>query len=444
MKKILLFAAMGMLSSVVFAQKYDETKNMMMLPGGFAKAKETFDKNSTNEKFYTKPEGYIQKAAIFGNMALDSAKAADAAKNREEGYNAFMKYKEMDPSLKLVQDPVYQNAPYWLYASYFNGGVPALNTQDEAIISSGYQNLKKAVELSDFLIANNIQLKGPIDTSLVFYTGYLAERTNDTEGMVKYYGKLADARINPEKDYERVYQSLVRYYAMKQDQANFDKYKALGKELYPASDFFNYNMLDFAVGASGGFTEKVANLEKMTTANPEDYKAQLALGEAIFDTLNSRKEGAVLPTNYDELEGKMLGALNKAATLKPDELQPLLLLGDHYTTKSEKIGDEMRPVETDLIKKGSKATAADKQKLADLKTKYDAAYDKAKENFEKAANMFAKKGELDHVQKRQYRIIVGNLAQYFSYKRESAKGAELNKILAEETKYNNLYDQLRK
>ena len=62
----------------------------------------------------------------------------------------------------------------------------------------------------------------------------------------------------------------------------------------------------------------------------------------------------------------MLSALNKAASLNPNETQPLLLLGDHYLLNL-KIRDAMVAAETDVTKKGAKATAQDKQKLADAK-----------------------------------------------------------------------------
>ena len=440
MKKILLFAAVSFLATSAFSQKYDEIKNMLMLPGGFAKAKQSFDKQSSNEKFYAKPDGYLLKAALYGQMSLDSAMASEADKNRNEAYEAFMKYKEADPAMKLVtpDDMVYRNVPFNLYASYFNSGVADINDKK---YEPAYEKFQKTVELSDVLIEKKIATF-TFDTNAVYYAGILAETVQKPEEALKYNTRFADLKIGG-AGFESVYQTLVRYYALKNDQANFEKYRVLGKELYPNSEFFTYNIIDFAVGASGGFHEKIANLEKIIASNPEDYKAQLTLAEAIYDTLDSRREGAVLPANYDELETKMIKAFNKASSLKPEELQPLLLTGNHYITKSERIGDEMRPIETEVIKKGAKATASDKQRLAEAQAKYDAVYDLSRDYFEKAAELYAKMGTLNAVDKRNYRIIVGNLAQYYSYKRESAKGAELNKIIALETKYNNLYDKLR-
>ena len=104
----------------------------------------------------------------------------------------------------------------------------------------------------------------------------------------------------------------------------------------------------------------------------------------------------------------------------------------------------MAEVETEIRKRpGGKATAADNTKKAELKKQYDATYDQGREYFEKAAELFAKKPELDKVEKRQYKLIVGSLAQYYSYKREGAKGADLNKYIAAEKKWNDLDDKLK-
>jgi hypothetical protein len=438
-----------------FSQKYDEIKNMLILPGGFAKAKQSFDKQSANEKFYTKPEGYLIKSTIYANMAFDTTKAAESEKNVDEAYNAFLEYKKADPTMKLVEasDPVYKNTPYILYAAYYNSGVNNINAKNYPL---AFEQFEKTVDLSDLLINRKIA-EFAFDTNAVYYAGILAETVQKQDEAIKYYTRFADQKIVG-KDYEAVYQSLVRYYAVKNDQENFEKYRLLGKELYPQSEYFTYNLLDFALGTSTDLNQKISNLEKILASNPNDYATQLALAEAIYDTLNSLKEGAVLPANADELETKMLNALNKCNEINPDEIQPTLLFVGHYLGKQEKLNEDMRAAErevikteSEVIKKGAKATADIKKKFADTKKNFadtkathDAVYEQAKENMLKVVDKYSKKPNLTPQEKRSYYNIVGYLAEYYSYKREGAKGAELTKIVAEETKYNKLYDELKK
>ncbi|SDD69954.1 hypothetical protein [Niabella drilacis] len=436
MKKTTLFASVLLLGSAAYAQKYDPIKGVL-LANNLAEAHKLYDKESSNEKFFSKPEGYIIKSYILAFDALDSAKAGDAEKNREAALAAFNKYKEMDPSMKDLD--TYKNAPYQLYASYFNSGVADINAKN---YEAAYAKFKNVVDLSDLLIAKKINLPGPIDTNAVYYAGVLAETNKQIEDAVKYNTRLADLKITGH-NFEQVYQSLVRYYAGKNDDANFEKYRKLGKELYPQSEFFNYSKLEFAIGGSSNFDEKVAALEKIVTATPDDYKANLALGEAIFERLNRAKDGEEKPANAVELETKMLGALKKAESLNAAELQPVLLLGDHFMAKASIKEEEMRNAEKEVDAKGTKATAADKQKSADAKKAYIAEYALAVENFEKAADALGKLPQLDNVQKRQYRVIAGNLAQYYFFIGQDATGANKTKYNGLEKKYDTLYKSMK-
>ncbi|WP_084490144.1 hypothetical protein [Niabella ginsenosidivorans] len=436
MKKLFLIGVAVMSAAAGYAQKYDGIK-AALLTNNLAEAHKAYDKESTNEKFFSKPEGYIIKTYLFAADALDSSKAADAEKNREEAFAAFSKYREMDPSMKDLD--TYKNAPYQLYAAYFNSGVADINAKN---YEAAYNKFKNVVDLSDVLIAKKINLPGPIDTNANYYAGILAETVKKTDEAAKYNTRLADLKVHEPKD-STIYQSLVRYYAAKNDDANFEKYKALGKELYPQSPFFSYNKLDFAIGGSSSFEEKVANLEKIVASTPDDYNANLALGEAIFEKLDRSKEGEAKPANYDELEGKMITALKKASSIKSSEIQPILLMGDHYMSKASSLEDAMRAAEKELDGKGAKATAADKQKYADAKKAYVDEYALAAENFEKAADMLSKVNPLDNVQKRQYYIIAGNLAQYYFFIGQDAKGADKAKYNALEKKYDSLYKSLK-
>ncbi len=448
MKKIILLATMTAFSAVaVFAQKYEEIKTALAI-GKIAEAKKLFDKNSTGEKFYKKPEGYMIAATLYSNLVLDSALAADIEKNKKEAETALAKYRELDPEMKLLQDPPYRNTPYNLYACYYNAGIADINSQ---AYEAAYENFKQTVNYSELLIDKKIMGK-QMDTSAIYYAGLLAENTKHYDEALKYYNRLSEKKIKEytspgstqPTSYETVYQGLVRYYANNNDNANFEKYKALGKELFPQSEFFTYTMLDFAVGGSSDFNERVANLEKLAKANPQDYKAQITLAEIIYDTLDSRKDGFVLPDNAEELEVKMLDALSKASAANPDEIQPYLLLGDHRLLKSEKLRSNMITAETNLTKKGKKATAEDKAKLANAKKAYNESYELAKVNYEKAADIYAKMPQLDSNQKRSYRTIAGNLAEYYSYKIEDAKStADRDKFAALEKKWDALFTKLR-
>lgn len=439
MKKIVALGTMlSFVVGSVFAQKYDTYKNYALL-NQFKKGKEEFDKKKGDEKFMSKPEAHILQNALYVGNALDSTQAAQAPAYINEAFAAFQKYLSLEPSAALVaKEEIYKNGVLNLRWWLFNAGYKDYQNKAWA---EGLPKFEKVYEISNFLIAQK-DLPGPIDTNTVILAGVLAENSKNTEAAVKYYTILAGLKLN-EASYEDVYRYLVRYYIGKKDNANFEKYRALGKELYPKSEFFDYDKVDFAVGLEENWSAKIAALEGVVASDPNNYKANAIIGELIYDTLNSRKEGAVRPANFAELETKMVAALNKAAEVNPEKAaQNFIYLGDHYMNKAETQSEAIREMKR-KTKPGTKPTAEEAQKAKDMQAAYDKDYDLMKDNYEKAAIIFGKKSSLDRTEQRQYKIIVGNLAQYFSTRREGAKGADLTKYIAEEKKWNDLDEKLK-
>ena len=75
---------------------------------------------------------------------------------------------------------------------------------------------------------------------------------------------------------------------------NFEKYKELGRQVYPNSEFFTYDKTDFAVGLENSFDKKMKSLEEVLAKDPTNYKANLSLGQLIYDTLNPKIEGSTI------------------------------------------------------------------------------------------------------------------------------------------------------
>ncbi len=441
MKKYFFLLTMIVLAVAVNAQKYEDVKKLLIL-GKLSDAKQEVDKGMSNPKFTAKPEGYLLKATVYSDLALDPAQAAQSAQLREEAYNAFQKYRELDPKMSLLSDATYGNTPLNLHASFFNAGY---KNYEEKKWPEGLTNFQRTVDLADLMIEHKL-LEVPADTNSLILAGVMAENAHNDAEAARYYGRLAALKLD-KPEFEDVYRYLVRYYAGQKDHTSFDKYKALGKELYPNSEFFDYDKVDFAIGMVDGFDSKLKALEELLAKEPDNYKANMILGELIYDTINSRKEGAVQPANAAELEARMIASFNKAATLKPEAaVHTYLYLGDHYMNKSDRELEVLTNLKSELkakTKPGVKPNPADAQKVADQQKKYNDTYDKVRDNYEKVANIFSKKAELDRTEKRQYKIIAGNLAQYYSYKREGAKGAELAKYVAEEKKWNDLDEKLK-
>ncbi|HEX7903164.1 MAG TPA: hypothetical protein VF487_04725 [Chitinophagaceae bacterium] len=445
MKKVVLSVVLLSFVVVVSAQDYTKIKNMVAL-GQAKKAKEDLDKSMTNAKFTAKPEAYILKATLYATIAMDKdvkgtpegdllVKEADAA---------FAKYKEMQPDLALVKDPIYANGPINLYSALFTSGYKDYEAKNW---QKGFETFEKVVTLSDMLIKEKV-INVTADTNSLILAGVTAESSNNKEAAAKYYTRLADLKMSS-SDYENVYRFLVTYYFSKNDIAAFEKYKAMGKELYPKSEFFGYDKIDFAVGLVDDMDKKIAALENILATDPANYRANLLLGGVIYDTLNNPSETAVLPANADALEIKMVDALNKASNAKPDAETPLIYLGGHFLNKSKRINELRKKHAAEMkarTKPGTASSKEDLQKRDALDQQYGATLDKVIAPYEKAASIFAAKlSTLSIRDKNQYKYIVGDLGEIYGYKKGQAKGkpADLAKFTAEEKKWNDLYDTIK-
>ncbi|MET0634945.1 MAG: hypothetical protein ABWZ25_02890 [Chitinophagaceae bacterium] len=443
MKKISLVLLLSSFVLAVSAQTYEEIKNKILL-GQYKSAKEDIDKRMTNAKFASKPEAYLLKANIYGVLAGDSATAGTAQGEQlnADAEAAWNKYKELEPSLELAKDPSYKNGPISIYSYYFSKGYKDYEAKKWA---EAYTNFKKVAEYSDLLEQMKI-LTSPLDTNVMILAAYTAENSGNKEDAAKYYTRLADAKVGG-AGYEGVYRFLVTYNFNKKDLAAFEKYKAIGKELYPTSDFFTFDKTDFAVGLEDNFDSKIKSLEQVLAGDPGNFKANLSLGQIIYDTLYSTDEGAVQPANAAELETRMFAAFKKASEAKPDTVLPYLFLGDAYMNKSIRAGEEKDKFMADMKKRvpaGKMPSKEDAAKRDALDKTYGDALEGAIEPYKAAAAIYAKKATLTGSEKQQYKKAAGYLGDIYTYKVSKTKGKPDNaKYVEEERKWNDLYASIK-
>src|SRR5215207_3698689 len=141
MKRILLLLLLVSLLVNAEAQSVDAIKNLYII-GQKQKAREDLDKAMANSKFTAKPEAYLLKTMIYAGLATDEGikGTAQGLELTKEAEAAFAKYKEMQPDLALVKDPVYQNGPVNLYSSLFSIGY---KNYDKKEWQPAYETFKK-------------------------------------------------------------------------------------------------------------------------------------------------------------------------------------------------------------------------------------------------------------------------------------------------------------
>jgi hypothetical protein len=449
MKKILLLATFGIFAAQLLAQNYDPIKTLVML-NQVDKAKADLDKSFTNSKFTSKPEAYLLKATIYSSVAMSESKknTPESDQLMEEADAAFNKYKDMDPSTALLSEPLYQNGAINLYSGYYSLGYADYQKKKW---EAGLNKLKKAINYSEILVKSKL-LTSPLDTNVLILAGITAESGGFKDDAATYYIKLADAKVGGE-GYEGVYRFLVTYTFGKKDMAGFEKYKALGKEVYPGSDYFDFDKVDFAVGLVDGFEAKLKAVEEVLASDPDNFKANEVLGEILYDTLDPREENAVLPANYDELEKKMINAFQRAAKAKPGYEIPYLYMGDHFINKASRVNEKRDAHAKEMkarTKPGTMASKEDVAKRDALDKEYGETMEGAREPYLAAASIFAakaEKAELDYKDKQQYKKATSYLADIYSFKKAMAgkmkNPTEQAKWAAEEKKWNERYDSIK-
>ncbi len=444
MKKISLVLTMLTLALISQAQTYEDIKNFAMI-GQYKKAKEDLDKRMTNPKFTSKPEAYLLKATIYGVLAGDSANLnkPEGAALLTESEAAWAKYVEMDPTMAMATDPTYKNAPIAIYSNNFSAGYKLYEAKNYA---DAFTRFKKVSDYSDLLTKLKL-LNSAIDTNVLILAAFTAENSNQRPEAAKYYQKLADARIAG-PNYEAVYRFLVTENFNKKDLEAFEKYKAIGHELYPNSEFFTYDKTDFAVGLDENFAAKMKSLDDVLAKDPGNYKANLSLGQIIYDTIYTDKEGAVPPSNAAELEVKMFAAFQKAAEVNPDTTLAFLFLGDSYMNKSIKSSEAKDAFNAEVKKRtpaGKPVSKEDLAKRAEFEKSYAAAMEGAIDPYTKAAAIYAKKEKLTGSEKQQYKKAAGYLGDIYTYKASLSKAnqAQMTKYEAEAKKWNDLYAAIK-
>ncbi len=347
--------------------------------------------------------------------------------------------------MALLSESMYQNSAVNLYSSYYTAGYSEYSKKNWP---DALTKLKKAIGYSDILIKLKL-LTSPIDTNVLILAGITSESGGFKDDALQYYQKLANAKVGGD-GFEGVYRYLITYSFGKKDMEAFERYKALGKEVFPKSDYFDYDKVDFAVGLANGFDEKIKAIDDLLATDPDNFKANQVLGEILYDTLDPREQEAVLPANYAELEKKMINAFNRAAKARPGYEIPYLYIGDHFINKAAVVSEKRDQHAKDMKARTKPGTMASKEDIAKrdaLDKEYGETLEGAKDPYESAAAIFAAKGELDTRDKQQYKKASSYLADIFAFKKAMAgkakNTADQAKWAAEEKKWNDRYESIK-
>ena len=154
---------------------------------GQPERKRNYTKLENGERWYYPYDFTI----YFENNKVDHFEFDDEQdyKNAEKGdvlevaHQAYLKCIELDPKfIKFELNP--QTAELGLQKisqMYYNNGISLFKANDFDAALNSFEN---AITIKSEL--------GDTDSNLILYTGYVAEKNNDTAKVIKYYGQLAE------------------------------------------------------------------------------------------------------------------------------------------------------------------------------------------------------------------------------------------------------------
>jgi hypothetical protein len=239
---MLALAAFG--TTGINAQTVKKTKELVTAKD-WAKAKESIDATLANPKLKKDEtaEAYYLKAKIYSQFASDpQLKASAPADARTQALEAVKKSIETDKNQAQVFLTMDQYAPVFnLYTGNFEEGAALYNA---AKYTDALREFENTGVTGDFIFSQGWGLY-KLDTTLTYYTALSALNAKNDEKAVKYFTRLADAKVAGTVEQSTSYRYLAKHYYDKKDEANMMKYINLGKELYPNDDYLPLLELDY-------------------------------------------------------------------------------------------------------------------------------------------------------------------------------------------------------
>ncbi|SHE64350.1 hypothetical protein SAMN05444008_102147 [Cnuella takakiae] len=407
MRKLILSALMLATGAGAFAQKLSDVEDKLS-KGKYDEARATIDKMMADPKNQTNANAWYRKGSIYGQLAMDSTKADQALANRAEALNAFKKYYELDP--KNVLGQLEQNVRmFQLYEGHYNAALGEYNKQNFA---GSFANFSKALETEEYIKSKGFTYGGinfpALDTNLYLNTAATALKAKMEDSAMKYYAKLADAKIKNDQFIE-VYQTLVDYYGRKGDKANQMKYMEIGKELYPGNDYWVEAELE---PVRDNKPQLFAKYQELIGKNPGSYYLNYNYAVELFNYMYANDQKPADAATIEPLVEPAIAAAIKANS----NADANYLMVRYMTEKIYRTEDAMRAL------KGTDAASINKRKnyAADIKKQWAAMAPYA----ETAFAAYEGKKDLKGFEKGNFKNVSNVLTDYYGMQKNEAKVKE--------------------
>ena len=414
MKKLILFLFLILSGKLIFAQDIDDIKDEY--GKDLLKAKTMVDKYLNNPKHANEAEGWYYKGVIYNAISKkDSIKSA-CTDCKWEAFEAFKKYKELDPKDILMQ--LEQNGSLFdLYNGFFDQAAKAYNNKD---YSGAFANFRNALQVEDYVRSKNLDYNGfkfpTLDTSLVLNTALAARAANDDSNAVVYYKKLTDADLSA-PPYQEAYEYEANYYDKKKDDADLSAILDKGKKFYPNDEYWTSLMLNQVEASSGSKTDMLKKYGDLASQNPSNYALNYNYAVELYNYSFANDDKTL---NTDTYKDMVPGQVKKVIAVKETPEADLLLARYYYNRGFDYI---------------DKASAIRGVKADDMKMKKSfndsslTLMDQAIPYAQGAQKMYESSSSLSGMDKTNYKQSLSILTSVYQVKKDNAKAEEYSNKL---------------
>lgn len=285
MKKILLVLLFAAVAQITSAQDFKKLKNAVLITK-WEDAKAEVDKLANDPKVKDKPEFYYYQARTYAALFKDAAARAKYPNAGDVAAAALEKYASLDAGFTKIKELGGVEPYFDMYGAYFQLGVNVFNEKSWVPAAESFV---KAIKYIDIIIQNKWAASASItmDTTALLYTGYAYQNANQMDEAAKYYGRLADSKVN-EAIYLDLYRFLVQHYTKTNNEASFFKYLALGKEIYPKEVWDDYE-IDF-IDTNYDLAKKTTLYDTEDAAGKLTEQKYLQFGDLFVNVKNKEKD----------------------------------------------------------------------------------------------------------------------------------------------------------
>lgn len=405
MRKLFLLAALAFVASAAFSQKLDDVKKDIAA-GKYADAKTKLDQIGTDPKMASSSDVLFYKAQVYENLgkqAKDTAMIGAAL----AAMQSYMQQEESKPEGQRALLSTLENHKTLvdIYQAAFNNGIESFKANN---YNASLGNFEQALGAFNILSKRNITT-AKFDTTSTLYAGYSAQNAKKYDVAAKYYDVLINNNIT-DTAYVGVYRFMINSNLEKKDTATAKKYLEISQTRFPQySDLWLDYQTTFLPADKNARFEAY---EALVKANPKNEALAMNYAIDLYNTVRSSDA----PAKDSALRTKAESALKNVLSVNPSSQTANLLLSQLYWTEYYNLQSQIDNI------RGTFPQAVAKKK--ELNGKVDAVFEKVLPYLQKSYEYYSAQTSLKAQDKANYRIVLGQLGDYYTRKKQPAKAAE--------------------